>query len=749
MIGRPVSGDSSEAPPALIGTVGFVRAALRYVRPYWPRAALVLLALAPATAMTTLQPLIVRSLVDDAIIPGDFAVLARLVAALLGLLILNALGDFLGRYLTEWVGTRVMNDLRARMLDHLTRLPVSFFARARSGDLIARATSDLDAVERGLTVDLPAGISLLATTVVGTALLFWIEWRLALLSLILLPTAYLGQRVFGARVERASYERQATAGRVASALQETIAAQLVVRAFGLRDHVGRRFGDELDRLFRTSLRVGRLSGLLAGAMNVGGTWLLVLAICAGGYLAVRGEMSAGSVIAFYDLLWWVTYAFQELINVALPLQRSAGGLQRIQQLLDEPAPAGEVPGAGALPPFRGAIRFEDVAFSYDGSRRDLDGVSLEIGHRQSVAIVGPSGCGKSTLLGLLLRFHEPGAGRVTIDGLDLSAVAEASLRGQMGVVFQENFLFDTTVRENIRLGRPDATDAAVEAAARAAEVHDFVVGLPAGYDTPVGERGARLSGGQRQRIALARAIVRDPAILVLDEATSALDPGTEAAINETLARLAPDRTVVSVTHRLTSVTGADRIFALEDGRLVEAGTHAELLLIPDGLYARLWSRQSGFAVSADGHQARVEAERLRAIPLFAQLDAAHLAAIADRFVSERREAGEVVFEEGAAGDAFYIVARGMVEIARSRSDGGEEVVAVLDDGEFFGEIALLAHQPRTATVRVRRPSTLLRLDRNQFVYLLMTEPRLGHLFEEVAEARLRRDEAREAEGRAG
>jgi ATP-binding cassette subfamily B protein len=747
MIGRPVSGESSAAPPALIGTLGFVRAVLGYVRPYWLRAALVLLSLAPATAMTTLQPLIVRSLVDDAIIPGDFAVLARLVAALLGLLILNALGDFAGRYLTEWVGTRVMNDLRARMLDHLTRLPVGFFARARSGDLIARATSDLDAVERGLTVDLPAGISLLATTVVGTVLLFWIEWRLALLSLVLLPTAYLGQRVFGARVERASYERQATAGRVASVLQETIAAQLVVRAFGLRAHVGRRFGDELDQLFRTSLRVGRLSGLLAGAMNVGGTWLLVLAICAGGYLAVRGEMSAGSVIAFYDLLWWVTYAFQELINVALPLQRSAGGLQRVQELLDEPAPAGEVPGAGALPPFRGAIRFEDVAFSYDGSRRDLDGVSLEIDHRQSVAIVGPSGCGKSTLLGLLLRFYAPGAGRVTIDGFDLSAVAEASLRGQMGVVFQENFLFDTTVRENIRLGRPDATDAEVEAAARAAEVHDFVVGLPAGYDTPVGERGARLSGGQRQRIALARAIVRDPAILVLDEATSALDPGTEAAINETLARLAPDRTVVSVTHRLTAVTGADRIFALEDGRLVESGTHADLLA-RGGLYARLWSRQSGFAVSADGQQARVESERLRAIPLFAQLDEAHLAAIAERFVPEPREAGEVVFEEGAAGDAFYIVARGMVEIVRSRPDGGEELLAVLDDGEFFGEIALLAHLPRTATVRVRRPSTLLRLDRNQFVYLLMTEPRLGHLFEEVAEARLRRDEARDVEGQA-
>jgi ATP-binding cassette subfamily B protein len=419
-------------------------------------------------------------------------------------------------------------------------------------------------------------------------------------------------------------------------------------------------------------------------------------------------------------------------------------MARVQEVLDERPEVADAPSVAPLPPLRDELRFEGVTFSYPGQPPSLDGVDLSVRAGEAVAIVGPSGSGKSTLLGLLLRFYDPSAGRVLVDGRDLRDVSQASLRGQIGTVFQESFLFDTTIRENVRVGNPAATDREVEAAAAAAEIDAFVRALPDGYETRVGERGGRLSGGQRQRVAIARALVRDPPLLVLDEATSALDPATEAALNETLRRIRAGRTVVSVTHRLASVAHMDRVVVMARGRVAEQGTHAELLA-RDGLYAGLWRRQSGFTVSPDGQQARIDAERLRAIPLFADLDPAHLAAIADRFVAERRAAGEVIFHEGDPGDSLYVLARGVVEVVRRAAPSEEvpeQLLALLDDGDFFGEIALLSQKPRTATVRTRSPSLLLKLDRDQFTHLVTTDPTLAHRFEAAAEARLNADAAR-------
>jgi ATP-binding cassette subfamily B protein len=306
-------------------------------------------------------------------------------------------------------------------------------------------------------------------------------------------------------------------------------------------------------------------------------------------------------------------------------------------------------------------------------------------------------------------------------------------------VSQETVLFDTTIRENLRLARPGATDAAVEAAAKAAEIHDFILTLPQGYDTVVGERGGRLSGGQRQRIALARAILREPAILILDEATSALDPATEAGIQRTLERLARDRTVISVTHRLSSAVNADTIVVLDRGRVVERGTHAELLAL-GGAYHRLWQHQSGFVFSPDGQRAEVEARRLGEISVFTALDESHLAAIADRFVTERYPRGKRMIEEGDPGDKLYILARGSAEVRKRDADGEERTIAVLEDGDVFGEIALLDDVPRNASVVARAPCLLLTLGRQQFDHILATVPGLRIAFEQVAAAR-RREEA--------
>jgi ATP-binding cassette subfamily B protein len=415
------------------------------------------------------------------------------------------------------------------------------------------------------------------------------------------------------------------------------------------------------------------------------------------------------------------------------LLQSSVGMQRIDELLNERPQVVDAPDARALGRFSEKICFEDVSFSYTGEQMNLRDVNLAIAAGQSVAFVGPSGSGKSTLLNLIMRFYDPNAGAVTIDGQDLRQVTQESLRSQIGTVFQDTFLYNATVRENITLGKTDATEKEIEAAARAAEIHDFILTLPQGYDTEVGERGAQLSGGQRQRIALARAILYDPPILVLDEPTSALDPQTEAAVNATLHEQGQARTVITVTHRLASVANADRIFVLERGQVVEQGTHEELLHAL-GLYSRLWGQQNGFA---DAERVGVEASRLRAIPFFQNLDEALLSALAERFVTERCVEGQTIFEEGDPGDKLYFVDRGEVEVLISDSAGEERRVALLRDGDYFGEIALLEDVPRTATIRTRVPSTLLVLDRERFLDLLQAAPGLRAAFERGVEERRR------------
>jgi ATP-binding cassette, subfamily B, bacterial len=594
----PLSSDEPEdGQRSLLGIAGFLRASLGQLRPYWKPSALILLTMLPEVALETVQPLLLMTLIDDAILPGNGYLVALIVAALLGLLSIYALGLLANLYLSARVGAGVVNDLRLRVFERLQVLSRSFYARRRTGDLVSRFTSDLDAVDNALVLDLPFATSCLLTITVGTVLMFSIEWRLGLGVLVLLPLVNLGPRFLGARTDRAGYRRQRDVATVVSTLEENIAGQSVITAFGLQRLMHARFRGELDRLFHSTVRVGLLTGLQGATMTAGGHLLLTLAIGAGAFMAVRGEISVGGLVAFFELVWFVMSSVQELAGVVPSLQRAAAGMQRIQELLDERPEIVDAPDAIPLPAFSREIAIQGVSFSHAGPDLHLNGVTATIPARQSVAIVGRSGSGKSTMLSLLMRYSDPCAGSITIDGHDLRRVTQASLRGQIGAVFQESFLFKTTLRDNIRLGKPGATDEEVEAAAKDAEIHDFITSLPAGYDTDVGERGQCLSGGERQRVALARALLRRPAILILDEPASALDAQTEAAINATLARVSRDRTVISVTHRLASVVNAEQILVLESGRLIERGTHEELIRL-QGAYSRLWQQQNGAAITS-------------------------------------------------------------------------------------------------------------------------------------------------------
>jgi ATP-binding cassette subfamily B protein len=369
------------------------------------------------------------------------------------------------------------------------------------------------------------------------------------------------------------------------------------------------------------------------------------------------------------------------------------------------------------------MALRDVTFGYKADSVSLREASFDIRQGDFVALVGGSGSGKSTVLNLLLRFYDPDSGAITVDGRDVRTVTQDSLRAQIGIVFQDSILFNVSVRENIRLGNPKATDAEIERAMRAAEIHDDVMKMPEGYDTIAGERGARFSGGQRQRLALARALVRDPAILLLDEATSALDPVSEAAINETLSRVAKGRTVVSATHRLATIAHADSIFVLDRTRLAERGRHEELLR-SNGVYSFLWRKQAGFTINAAGDQAGVSPERLKDIPILARLGDSILTELPEQFVTERYPAERKVIIQGDPGNKFYILVHGKVDVLQDRPDGTEERIAVLRDGDYFGEVALLEDVPRTATVVTRTPCLFLSLERAEFSALLKRAPDL-------------------------
>jgi ATP-binding cassette subfamily B protein len=706
-----------------------------WLSPYRWIAILMVLALLVDVAYDSVLPLALKILIDNAITPHNITVLISVLAGLVVLGVMSA-SSALGRdYLFARLSSNVLSDLRMDMYRHMQRLSMSFYSRTQIGDIMSRFSSDLASVENALVLALPASVYSSLGVIASGVILFAIEWRIALLTFIGIPLCLVGPRLIGPKAQRLGYEMKLKQAEIASTVQENIAAQPVVKAFGLERLLIDRFTAQIADYLPVSRKANFLAYLMERTPNLGLIAFNLLVIIAGAYLAYEGRLKIGSLVAFQGLFLNLTLSVYSLTSMLPHFVLATAGMQRIDELLSQEPEVIDRIDAGALGRLERDIEFRDVTFSYGPDQKNLCNVAFSIPSGTYAAFVGPSGSGKSTVLSLLLRFYDPQSGAVLFDGCDLREVTQDSLRSQTGVVMQENFLFNTSVIENLRLSKLDATREEIIAACRAAEIHDAVSALPNGYDTVVGERGQRLSGGQRQRVAIARALLRHPSILVLDEATSALDPTTETSVNETLSRVAKGRTVVTVTHRLSQVVNADRIFVMDQGCLVESGTHGELLA-KGGVYRSMWEKQSGFSLTQGGDWAEIDIARLAATPVLGDLDEAMLESIAKAFVTEQYPADRFVIHQGDPGDRFYIIVRGKVEVLRSNYGEEPEIIAVLQDGDHFGEIALLRNVPRTASIRTLTPCMMISLPRGQFTNLLGRSAEMRDRLEKLLSERM-------------
>lgn len=668
-------------------------------------------------------PLSLKFLIDQAIEPQDTQAFTLIITAL-GIAFLIATVSAISRdYLYGLLGANVLHDVRVRLFNHLQSLSMDFFGRARTGDVLARFSTDLSAVENALVIGMPGAFLAVFGIIGSVTVMLILEWKLALLILLAVPFCIIGPRIIGPKALQAGIRLRREQASMGDIVQENLNAQKVVKAFSLRNSAIENFQKQSGKILRVGTRFGFLCYSTERAPNVGMSLFSVLVLGVGGWFALQGDLSVGSLVSFNALFAMVSGSVLTLSAFAPTLLQASGGLQRIRELEETPSRISPGKNEVELPPMQDALRIENVAFSYDEKGMGLRDVSLEIPKGSRVAFVGPSGCGKSTCLNILLRFFDPDSGKVTFDGVDLRDARLDSLLQHTGVVFQDNFLFNASIRENVRLGRPDATDEEIEEACRKAELHDLIASMPQGYDTPAGEGGNRLSGGQRQRVALARALVRKPDILFLDEATSALDPGTEADVNATLEHLGRNQTTITVTHRLAPLVNYDRIFVFENGRVTESGSHVELLE-QKGTYAGLWSKQHSVHLSRDLGEAKVDPESLNSVAVFRDLTDPMRGQIAKMMHIEEFAAGNDIVRQGDEGDKFYIVARGRISVQVTQIDNTTEQVAVLQDGDSFGEVALVEDIPRIATATAEVPTVCLALRRVAFQRLLEENPKV-------------------------
>lgn len=561
-----------------------------YLKPYRVRVGISVLLMFVVTLSAIPLPLFQREVLDVAIPHRDGRLLVWIFFGVIGLYALRGGVSYTLNYLIGWLGQRVIFDLRFQSYRHLQRLSLAYYDGRQPGKIMARLTGDIDTIQYALTQGFVFLITDIATLTLVIAWLFYLEWRLAILTLVTLPLYVINYKLFLSRIRVVSVQLRERWEKMIATLTERISAIAVVKAFSREGFETEAFMETVAGNFRLGMqqtKLNRFLGATSQLIRMVGTGAL---LWFGGAMVLGRQLKPGELFAFYSYLAYLYDPAVRLVDFNVQLQWANAAIERVFETLDTRPEIVDAPDAVYLPMVRGEVEFRHVNFGYDNSLPVLHDVSFHVDPGEIIAIVGPSGAGKTTIVNLLARFYDVTDGEVLVDGHDVRNVRLETMRRHIGMVAQETILFSVSLKENIRYGKKESTDEQVIAAAKSADMHEFILSLPDGYETKIGEDGIKLSGGQKQRMAIARAILADPRILILDDATSALDSHTEAHVQAALADLMRGRTNFVIAHRLSTIMNADRILVMHDGRIVDFGAHSDLVSRP-GIYQDLYQEQ--------------------------------------------------------------------------------------------------------------------------------------------------------------